>query len=270
VLLLGGCAGLPPVADGRAQFAAAAALPAWTPHTHDVQALQLKGLYKGFSGAPGDLVVYLEGDGHAWANRFTPSRDPTPQDAVALKLALQHAGAKVLYLARPCQFLDRDALAACDARYWTSHRYAPDVIAAFNQVLDEAKQRMPSNRLRLVGYSGGAPLALLLAAHRDDVVSVVTVAGNLDPAAWSAYHGISPPRGSLNPRDFLHRLSTVPQQHFVGGKDQIVPPVLVKKFIAQLGTSPMIRLWIEKAFDHRCCWARDWDRLQRRLEHPHN
>jgi hypothetical protein len=196
ILLLGACSGLPPVTTGRDQFVAAAADSDWTPLTFHARDLQLKGLAKGISGASADLTVYLEGDGHAWENRFTPSRDPTPHDAVALKLARQDAGAKVLYLARPCQFLEQAALAVCDPRYWTSHRYAPVVIAVLNQVLDEAKQQTHSDRLRLVGYSGGAPLALLLAAHRDDVAAVVTVAGNLDPAAWSAYHGISLPRGS--------------------------------------------------------------------------
>ena len=51
------------------------------------------------------LLVFLEGDGHAWRSRSEVSPDPTPDRPVALELAAQeaaaHPKANVLYLARP-------------------------------------------------------------------------------------------------------------------------------------------------------------------------
>jgi len=34
------------------------------------------------------LRVYIEGDGHAWENRNTPSTDPTPLNPISFQLAL--------------------------------------------------------------------------------------------------------------------------------------------------------------------------------------
>src|SRR6056297_103827 len=73
------------------------------------------------------LVVFLEGDGFAWIDRATPSRDPTPHRPVALALAAASQQPAVAYLARPCQWVDGADRRGCDARWWTTHRLAPDV-----------------------------------------------------------------------------------------------------------------------------------------------
>jgi esterase/lipase len=45
------------------------------------------------------------------------------------------------------------------------------------------KRASGASRLRLVGYSGGGVMAMLLAARRDDVAQVVTIAAPLRLAA---------------------------------------------------------------------------------------
>ena len=55
-------------------------------------------------GAP--LTVYIEGDGYAWKTRRSLSNDPTPTDPIALRLALQDPAANLVYLARPCQYVE--------------------------------------------------------------------------------------------------------------------------------------------------------------------
>ena len=86
-------------------------------------------------------------------------------------------------------------------RYWTTHRFAPEVIRASDLALDRLKTLFGAQRLVLVGYSGGAAVALLVAARRHDMGQIITVAGNLDHQAWTHYHHVQALSGSLNPVD---------------------------------------------------------------------
>lgn len=201
------------------------------------------------------LHVYIEGDGAAWLSPFHPPRDPTPERPIALALAARDPAPAVVYLGRPCQYLDAAALASCPPRYWTSHRFAPDVVAAYLEALDALKARFGAQRLRLFGYSGGGVLALLLGARRDDVVQIITVASPIAVAEWTKWHGVSPLDGSLDPATHAGRLP--PAVHFVGGRDRIVPGDVVAPLAARSGG----RVRREPEFDHECCWSRDWRRL---------
>ena len=51
-----------------------------------------------------DLNIYLEGDGLAWVSRREPSRDPTPDNPIGLRLAAIDPAPNVIWLARPCQY----------------------------------------------------------------------------------------------------------------------------------------------------------------------
>lgn len=215
--------------------------------------LPLLALARGTDAAT--LHVYLEGDGAAWPSPFHPPRDPTPQRPVALALAAQDPAPAVAYLGRPCQYLDAAALAGCPVKYWTSHRFAPEVVAAYRPALDALKARAGAQRLRLFGYSGGGVLALLLAATRDDVERVITVAAPVSVAEWAAWHQVSPLAGSLDPAAHAGRLP--PAVHFVGENDRVVPAAVVAPFAAKSGG----RLYRVPGFDHECCWSRDWRRL---------
>jgi hypothetical protein len=48
-----------------------------------------------------DLSIYLEGDGLAWVSRTEPSRDPTPDNPIALRLAAIDSAPNVIWIARP-------------------------------------------------------------------------------------------------------------------------------------------------------------------------
>lgn len=201
------------------------------------------------------LHVYIEGDGAAWLSPWHPPRDPTPDRPVALALAAQDPSPAVIYLGRPCQYLDAAALAACPPKYWTSHRFAPEVVESYQRALDMLKARHGAERLRLVGYSGGGVLALLLAGLRKDVVQVITVASPISVAEWTAWHKVSPLDGSLDPATLGKHLP--PAVHIVGGRDRVVPAEVVAPFAAQSDG----RLRRVPDFDHECCWSRDWRRL---------
>ena len=208
------------------------------------------------------LTIYIEGDGYAWRTSQHPSSDPTPHNPVALKLALQHQNGPAAYLARPCQFHQELKITSqCNQRYWTNERYAPGVIAASKQALTQLKNKYHAEELILVGYSGGAAIAALLAAQRDDVVKLITVAGNLDHHAWTEFHKVSPLTGSLNPVDYQKKLQTIPQIHFVGEYDQNIPPKLAQDFIANYDSEKFAKVIVVPDQSHSCCWQKIWPKL---------
>lgn len=208
------------------------------------------------------LTVYIEGDGRAWINPWQPSTDPTPGDPVGLRLAAADPASPLIYLARPCQFM---MSAACDNRLWTGARLSAEVVDLFQQLIDEAMQRTHSARLGLVGYSGGGALAALLAERRRDVAWLVTVAANLDLSEWVRLASIEPLSGSIDPADAAATIAKLPQVHFAGADDRIVPPAVTEAFIRRLPAGNAARTIVEPGFDHACCWAAAWPQLVTQL-----
>ena len=211
------------------------------------------------------LTIYIEGDGLAWLNRAVPSDDPTPNKALGLELALRHPDNAVAYLARPCQNVDPADWSQCREEFWTRRRFSPEVVEASAHAIDTLKTRTGAEKIILVGYSWGGAIAALVAANRRDVVQLITVAGNLDTAAWTALHRVEALTGSLNPADFWEKLQKIPQFHFVGGKDRIVPLAITESYLSRFpsGAKPESRLI--PGFDHVCCWVEDWPELTRTI-----
>lgn len=212
------------------------------------------------------LTVYIEGDGRAWADKHTPSFDPTPNRPVALQLALQDSHG--VYLARPCQFATGTHWRNCNNRYWTSHRFSAEVIAATNEAISQLKQRYGSSTLRLVGYSGGGAVAALVAARRDDVEHLTTVAGNVDIVTWATGKQLSPLGGSLNPAEAWQQLVDIPQVHFVGGADTVVEPAVAHAFRQRFPSHREPRVIIIPRFSHHCCWVAQWPTLLKQQLQP--
>ncbi len=211
-------------------------------------------------GAP--LVVYIEGDGFAWINKNTISNDPTPKNPVALRLAVCDPADNVAYLARPCQYVPERLKVNCSSAYWTSTRFSLEVIKAMDEAIDQLKEKASASKLHLVGYSGGAAVAALLAERRDDILSLRTVAGNLDHEALNNYHHVSPLRNSLNPIDEATRLKNLPQIHFTGTKDKIVPGFIASNFVKAQGSDRCTRI-VRVQAGHGKGWAQKWPHLLR-------
>lgn len=224
-----------------------------------------------FSAYPSDLeqapslTVYIEGDGLAWLTRTRISVNPTPINPVGLKLALQEPSKAVAYLARPCQYIETSDQTSCSQVYSTQQRFAPEVIAASSEAIDKLKKRFNTQELVLVGYSGGSAVAALLAAQRNDVTKLITVAANLNHKAWTDFHHISPLIGSLNPIDYHEKLATIEQVHFVGGNDEIIPPFLMESFVAALPSATKTELSVMNNQGHSCCWQVIWKQLKQGL-----
>jgi pimeloyl-ACP methyl ester carboxylesterase len=123
---------------------------------------------------------------------------------------------------------------------------------ALQRLLRDADARSP---VTLVGYSGGGVLGMLLARRLDRVERVVTVAANLDTAAWVRLHGYSPLATSLNPAAGPPLRGNVKQLHLAGGEDSTVPPMLIE---GALQAESNAALAVLDSFDHQCCWSAVW------------
>ena len=212
------------------------------------------------------LVVYLEGDGLAYVHANQPALDPTPTDPVALHMALSDPnGVAVAWIGRPCQYTLPERGRNCRVAYWTTSRYAPEVVDSIGTALDILKQRRGAERVALVGYSGGGALAVLLAARRADVAKVVTVAANLDLDYWTRRDGLTPLSQSLDPAQAAASLGALPQVHFTGAEDHTVGTDVARSYLRRLPPGTPARLVEVPRYTHSCCWARDWPSLARGL-----
>lgn len=194
--------------------------------------------------------IYIEGDGNAFTSSGIPSSNPTPKGTLLREIAFSDPASEVIYLARPCQFI-KDA--SCRKEYWTTGRFAPEVISSYCSALQELSGNKKS--LTLIGYSGGAMIAGLAAVKCPalNIRKVITIAGNLDHREWTSFHGDTPLVHSLNLADFRNDFSRLPQHHFIGEKDDIIPPMLSKKAITDQSTITVI----SKA-DHASGWHKSF------------
>ncbi|HAU29530.1 MAG TPA: alpha/beta hydrolase [Rhodospirillaceae bacterium] len=208
------------------------------------------------------LHVYIEGDGLSWVTRTEPAMDPTPRNPVALHLAAADRWPNVLYLARPCQFTPHEEDVSCDARWWTSHRSAEEVVAAMNAAISKVVHE--GQTVRLFGYSGGGGVAALVAARRTDVEALVTVAGNLDHQRLNAIHHVSQTPQSLNPIEVTPRLAHVPQIHFVGGSDQVVPAEIAQEW-KNTSKSGCVQMVVVPDASHDAGWKNAWGWMQKMI-----
>lgn len=56
-------------------------------------------------------------------------------------------------------------------------------------------------------------------------------AGNLDHRAWTEYHHLPPLIQSLNLADYKETFALIPQVHYIGENDKVIPPILTEKFV---------------------------------------
>ena len=201
------------------------------------------------------INLYIEGDGLPWVTSTKISDDPTPINPLGLKLFLKDNHKCKVYLARPCQYISSST---CKNRYWTSHRFSSEVIDSLNIALDKIKKRSNAFDFKLFGYSGGGAVAALLAAKRDDIVTLVTIAGVLDEKYWTKEHYVTPLYGSLNPADFSEKLSKIYQIHLIGEKDSIVDFSVFQSYIKKFKDKSKINYKIFRDYNHHCCWEKNW------------
>jgi pimeloyl-ACP methyl ester carboxylesterase len=199
--------------------------------------LAIRGAYRPGTGV---LRVYIEGDGRSYITPDMPSADPTPGNPVALKLALADAtGRPVVYLARPCQWKpDNMTGTACQKPYlWTRGRYTEEVAASYAALVAGLAHGGP---VEVVGYSGGGWVAMQVASRVPNVVRVITVAGNVLPNSFNMLHHV--PDFPVAPYPDMKRLEGLPQVHYVGTQDKIVPRWLLEIWRGRMGAPASVTI----------------------------
>jgi len=171
------------------------------------------------------IHIYVEGDGHAYFANGTPGPDPTPHDIFMRDLTMRDNSQNVVYIARPCQFIMDNK---CYFHDWTDARFSQNNI---DSLANTIRKIANGRSIILIGYSGGALMTGLVIKQNPDirVKKWITIAGLLNHHDWTEYFNDSPLDKSLD----LDALPNVPQIHYVGTDDNVVPITLSKKWIPE-------------------------------------
>ena len=169
------------------------------------------------------IHIYIEGDGRAFFANGAVSPDPTPHDNFVRDLVAHDMYSNVVYIARPCQFI-RDE--NCDFHDWTDARFSKNNIDSVANVIRKISNNRP---VVLIGYSGGALMTGLVIQQNPDikVQKWITIAGVLNHHDWTNYFGDAPLMQSMD----LDSVPNVPQIHYAGDNDSVVPVVLSQKWV---------------------------------------
>jgi dienelactone hydrolase len=204
------------------------------------------------------LTVFIEGDGIPWSGGRIPASDPTTRNPVALRMLIA-SREPAIYVTRPCY--NEVADGACEAQPWTFARYSEGTVASMAKAIDDYARAARAPELRIIGYSGGGVLAVLIAERLTNVSAVVTIAANLDVAAWATHHGYLPLTQSLDPAGSA-RVHGWKEVHLQGGRDATVPRETTRAYFERFPAAKAIAF---EDYDHVCCWLRDWDEIEQRI-----
>lgn len=198
------------------------------------------------------IHVYLEGDGRAFIEKNIPSTNPTPHNFLMLNLASQDKYPNILYIARPCQFVEDDK--SCTEKYWTYERFSNDIIFSINDVLDN----FPNQKLELIGYSGGGGIAIYLTTIRNNIDSIRTIAGNIHHQAFNNYHKVPQFINSPNLKTAIFSAQNIPQIHFIGSDDEIVPKTIAQEYQKNQQNTACTKLMVVPNATHTDGWEESW------------
>lgn len=216
----------------------------------------------------GEVNIYIGDDG-------SPSDTPgignifhsqTPSNPVALHLASRDNARNIIYIARPCQYAGTQVGSdTCDEKYSKEERYSREVVDAYKAALDNLKNRYGFNAFHLIGTGGGAAIAAIIAAERDDIHSLRTVAGVLNTNLVTPRNAEQPLIGSVNPVNFKRALVNMPQFHVIGGQDAEIHPQVLHSYLSALGYTNCASYQMVQEATHEKGWVDKWPEL---LKHP--
>ncbi|OPZ79455.1 MAG: hypothetical protein BWY78_00005 [Alphaproteobacteria bacterium ADurb.Bin438] len=197
-------------------------------HYHEVNTPKFKiASWQSIKNKESPYKIYIEGDGSAFDFHGRVTKNPTPRGHMFRDIAFKDGADNVIYLARPCQYVkDKE----CNSSYWSNARFSKEVIESVSYAI---KSIVGSADVVLIGYSGGAQVAGLVAVLNHDikVVKIITIAGNLDWETWVKYHNLAFLDKSLSLKDFREDFLKIPQIHYVGDEDKVIPYIITKEFV---------------------------------------
>lgn len=246
----------------RTETAQRIAAPAWMIKRDIAAAPYLLRSYERIHNRGGNANIYIAGDGSVSTSIEEWEIDPTPKNPVALHLASKDRSDNVIYIARPCQYTAMLSKGdTCNDSIWKDERFSSAVIKSFGTALDDIAERYDIIGFNLIGYSGGAAIATLLAAERNDIISIRTVAGILDHEAHSTITNTPKLSGSLNPVKEASSLTQTPQYHFIGGQDNYVPPTVLHSYLQAMPPTNCVQTMLVQEAGYEAGWVDKWPDL---------
>lgn len=214
-------------------------------------------------------TIYIEGDTiNQLDTRPTlltmnmPRINSSPKMPLGLYLASRDKSTNLGYLARPCQYVKMPKDKGCGTSYWLENRFAPEIIEAYQIALDDMKSRYSITGFNIVGYDGGANIAAILAAKRNDIMTLRTVAGNLNPDLTNdKTNQKTLASTSVLAIDYASQLSNIPQHHFIGAADDMITPAVYHSFRQMVGLPDCISYSLVQDADHTNGWVEKWPEL---------
>lgn len=169
------------------------------------------------------IRIYIEGDGHAFNYAGLPTSNPTPKGTFLRKIAFNDPNPNVVYLARPCQYV-QDSM--CSKIDWTTGRFSQKIVDSMSMAI---KSVASNRKVILIGYSGGALLSGLVMTQNPqlNIQKWITIAGVLNHTKWTDVLHLPHLTQSMD----LDALPQVPQTHYIGDKDTIVPKELMQSIV---------------------------------------
>lgn len=202
-------------------------------------------------------IFYIEGDGAAFLGKYRISTNPTPRKQMLLKLVAQDERPNVVYIARPCQYTPMELNPKCNNQYWTSKRMSEDSVQSLNEVINKLNGQ---HKFSLIGFSGGGSMVVLIAARNNMTKDILTISANLDHAAFTTLHNVSPMIDSLNPIEYVDKVKHIPQLHLSGGKDTVIPAFIAERFV-QASDSSCVKQKIYEDASHSDGWEVMWTHI---------
>ena len=210
-----------------------------------------------WNGQRGDhLRIYVDGDGKPWLRDTRVAIDPTPANPVLLRL-MHDATHPAVYLGRPCYF-GTATDQGCEQRWWTFDRYGQVVVDSMCSAANRLSREQGAHTVSLVGYSGGGAIVVGMSGCTEKLVSVSTIAGNLDPDAWAEYHGYTA-LNDLAPLDNeATRQNHFKEAHWQCREDRNIPPSSTDNYFAVRESA--IRHIVDSC-SHSKGWKQYWSQI---------
>jgi hypothetical protein len=213
-------------------------------------------------------TVYIEGDSPSSIDMGDEKvnfdkvfgSDASVSNPLALQLAARDLSENLAYIGRPCQSVKMPAEKGCNPKYWGMDRFAPEVMNSYHAALDDIAARWDITKFHIVGFGGGANIAAVMAATRNDILSLRTVAGDLNPAYGGAFN-MPLSDNAVLATHYGAELATIPQHHFIGGSDEVITTAHYQSYRQALGGSDCIHYSVIPEVGHMNGWVQIWPQL---------
>lgn len=231
-LLLTACSGLPKTPEG------------FTQNTVEADQINFVVWEKDSIKPKQTLRFYIESNG-----------TPNPKKPIALSLASEDDFNNIIVLTRPCQYIDNPICK--NQNIWETERYHPEILKEMQELTSFFIKKYQAKNIEFVAYEDAAPIAFNIAQRLGGTKKIITVAGVLDIDSYAKQNNLPKFKNAHGVQNNQHFMSTIPQIHYIGSKDEVVTRSMTEKAISKFNKPQNVTVKIVHGFDHD-----DWDSIK--------